>query len=62
MLYSSTCLYYAISGLPPVLEPILVLNGYSDLSKNHADIIVNNVCFPSQVNMLANLFSKYKKI
>ena len=60
LLYSSTCVYYAISGPPPVTEPVLVLNGQSDLTppsnlmgRNLNDhtlpVVVNNVCFPSTV-------------
>ena len=60
ILYSSTCVYYAISGPPPVTEPVLVLNGESDLTPpsnlmtgniiDHTPpVVVNNVCFPSTV-------------
>ena len=42
---SSTCLYFAIDGPPPVPDPILVLNG----NKATRDRPVNNVCFPSVV-------------
>ena len=60
MLYSSTCVYYAISGPPPVTEPVLVLNGQSDLTPSSnlmpsniidspTPAVVNNVCFPSTV-------------
>eukprot|EP00981_Chlorochromonas_danica_P009023 scaffold2421_cov171-Ochromonas_danica.AAC.13 len=51
----STCLYFGVEGSPPVEEPILILNGenkldepsISDLAKT--PLVINNVCFPSQV-------------
>jgi phytoene dehydrogenase-like protein len=45
------CLYYSFQGDPPVVDPILILNGVSgkddDSAKFHP---VNNVCFPSAVS------------
>ena len=45
---SSTCLYFAIDGPPPMTDPILVLNG-EGVSESYP---VNNVCFPSTVPSL----------
>jgi phytoene dehydrogenase-like protein len=41
--------YYAFEGVPPVQEPILILNGMKG-SKGIDESLVNNVCFPSAVN------------
>ena len=42
-LYTSTALYFALDGPPPVSEPLLVLNGQTEG-------LLNNVCFPSTVS------------
>lgn len=42
---SSTCIYFAIDGPPPVTDPILILNG----EVATAEKPVNNICFPSVV-------------
>jgi hypothetical protein len=50
---SSVCLYYAIEGLPPIKDPILILNGENDVSLADEDYYkINNVCFPSQVSKI----------
>ena len=41
------CMYYKISGDPPINEAILILNGESPLDGIGS---INNVCFPSVVN------------
>jgi phytoene dehydrogenase-like protein len=58
----SICLYFGFDGPPPVLEPMLILNGESKLAvgasarEGAADDegeslpLINNVCFPSQVS------------
>lgn len=47
---SSTCLYFAIDGPPPVTDPILVLNGDQGKAPGGGGGgPVNNVCFPSSV-------------
>jgi phytoene dehydrogenase-like protein len=46
---SSLALYFGFEGMPPVKDPILVLNGENDLDSG-VDATVNNVCFPSQVS------------
>ena len=38
------CIYYSFESAPPILDPILILNGV------RFDTVINNVCFPSQVN------------
>ena len=42
---SSTCVYFAIDGPPPVTDPILILNGEAATAQRP----VNNICFPSAV-------------
>lgn len=55
----STCVYFGIDGAPPLLDPVLVLNGDNVLPQalfdspgllTHGDLRINNVCFPSQVS------------
>ena len=43
------CVYYAFNGSAPIEEPILILNGIDEESRNKK-FPVNNVCFPSVVN------------
>jgi len=38
------CIYYSFESPPPILEPVLILNG------ERCDTVINNVCFPSQVS------------
>ena len=47
---SSICLYFGIPGKPPIQNPLLVLNGESDLNRNNGPGVINNICFPSQVS------------
>lgn len=45
-------MYFAIDGLPPIREPILVLNG-ENLITDKDDVYpvaINNVCFPNLVS------------
>eukprot|EP00980_Cylindrotheca_fusiformis_P011948 scaffold2830_cov131-Cylindrotheca_fusiformis.AAC.69 len=45
------CLYYSFKGPAPVNEPILILNGMtSDFVVEPPLYLVNNICFPSEVN------------
>lgn len=51
----SICLYFGFDGPPPVLDPMLILNGESRLTtgasaKGGVGPVVNNICFPSQVS------------
>eukprot|EP01038_Epipyxis_sp_PR26KG_P011355 gene11355-15227_t len=46
----SICLYFGFDGLPPVLDPILILNGENDMKSPKHVTTINNVCFPSQVS------------
>ena len=55
----STCVYFGIEGPPPILAPVLILNGENKLPQASfdvpglvalEDVRINNVCFPSQVN------------
>jgi len=47
----STCLYYGFEGLPPIQEPLLILNGETYQRDFAPDsVTINNVCFPSQVS------------
>ena len=49
---SSLCVYFAIDGAPPLLDAVLLLNGENKMSssgKDKNELIINNVCFPSQV-------------
>eukprot|EP00596_Hydrurales_sp_CCMP1899_P007189 CAMPEP_0119039900 /NCGR_PEP_ID=MMETSP1177-20130426/9650_1 /TAXON_ID=2985 /ORGANISM="Ochromonas sp, Strain CCMP1899" /LENGTH=374 /DNA_ID=CAMNT_0007004385 /DNA_START=450 /DNA_END=1571 /DNA_ORIENTATION=+ len=55
----SVCLYFGFDGLPPILQPCLILNGDKESDLNADDKVngedwisttVNNVCFPSQVS------------
>ena len=51
----SICLYFGFDGPPPVKDPMLILNGESQLSaersaKGGIGPVVNNICFPSQVS------------
>eukprot|EP01035_Chromulina_nebulosa_P018714 gene18714-24473_t len=48
---SSICLYYGMTGLPPVKEPILLLNGENNVD-NGFTTTINNICFPSQLSPL----------
>jgi hypothetical protein len=43
--------YFGFDGLPPVLDPILILNGENDMSLPKHVTTINNVCFPSQVSL-----------
>jgi phytoene dehydrogenase-like protein len=45
------CLYYSFAGAEPVQEPILILNGMGKRERGSFENPVNNVCFPSVVNM-----------
>jgi protoporphyrinogen oxidase len=47
-------LYYGFDGPPPVVEPILILNGENRISVESAvsTVKINNVCFPSSVSPL----------
>jgi len=62
--FSSTCLYFGFDGLPPITAPVLILNGdqnqdslsqYEDEDEDSSrrrknkQVMMNNVCFPSQV-------------
>jgi phytoene dehydrogenase-like protein len=42
------CLYFGFEGPPPIVEPILILNGGDD--RGSVDAPINNICFPSAVN------------
>ena len=42
------CVYYGLSSLPPISDPILVLNGEKE--KGTTSKPVNNLCFPSLVS------------
>jgi phytoene dehydrogenase-like protein len=45
------CLYYSFQGDPPVIDPILILNGMGGEDEDYAvSHPVNNVCFPSAVS------------
>ena len=49
----STCLYYGFKGLPPIEDPMLILNGDNSLTQNknwESSTTINNICFPSQVS------------
>ncbi|KAG8463631.1 hypothetical protein KFE25_003904 [Diacronema lutheri] len=47
---SSTAIYFAIDGPPPIAEPILVLNGECGrVAPGASSAVLNNVCFPSSV-------------
>jgi phytoene dehydrogenase-like protein len=43
------CLYYALPSPPPLIEPILILNGEGSSQRNTNNYPINNVCFPSIV-------------
>mmetsp|Transcript_755 Transcript_755/g.1447 ORF Transcript_755/g.1447 Transcript_755/m.1447 type:complete len:535 (-) Transcript_755:9-1613(-) len=43
------CIYYAFPSPAPLQEPILILNGEGNESRNSKDFPINNVCFPSVV-------------
>jgi phytoene dehydrogenase-like protein len=48
---SSTCIYYGMSGPPPISEPVLVLNGENEISEESpSTTTINNLCFPSIVS------------
>ncbi len=51
----SLCLYFGFEGPPPIKDPILVLNGESQLYQGgtagaKGGPVINNICFPSQVS------------
>lgn len=43
------CIYYALPSPPPLLDPILILNGEGPTRRNTKQYPINNVCFPSTV-------------
>jgi phytoene dehydrogenase-like protein len=47
-----TCVYFWFAGPPPMTDPILILNGNQTRvgSLDAGELVVNNVCFPSQVS------------
>lgn len=52
---SSLCLYFSITGPPPVADPILIINGENSIQADDnfiqdAKPTINNVCFPSAVS------------
>lgn len=44
------CILYALPSPPPLLEPILILNGEGTTRRNTKQYPINNVCFPSVVH------------
>jgi len=47
---SSVCLYYGFDGLPPIIDPILILNGENRINIDNNKLKINNICFPSSVS------------